>query len=50
MGYEKINPLLYDPYIEDISCDGVEIPLTFIIQGISILESNIFEEEELDAL
>ena len=27
LSYDKINPLLCDPYIEDISCDGVEIPV-----------------------
>lgn len=51
MGYEKINPLLYDPYIEDISCDGVGIPLYIYHTRHLNIESNIFfEEEELDAL
>jgi flagellar protein FlaI len=51
LGYEKINPLLYDPYIEDISCDGVEVPLYIYHTRYLNIESNItFEEEELDAL
>jgi len=51
LGYEKINPLLYDPYIEDISCDGVEVPLYVYHNRYLNVESNItFEEEELDAL
>jgi flagellar protein FlaI len=51
LGYEKINPLLYDPYIEDISCDGVGVPLYVYHNRYLNVESNItFEEEELDAL
>jgi len=51
LGYEKINPLLYDSYIEDISCDGVGIPLYIYHTRYLNIESNItFEEEELDAL
>ena len=50
LGYDKINPLLYDPYIEDISCDGVEIPLYVYHTRYLNIESNIsFEEEELDS-
>lgn len=51
LGYEKINPLLYDPYIEDISCDGVGVPIYVYHNRYLNVESNItFEEEELDAL
>lgn len=50
LGYEKINPLLYDPYIEDISCDGVEIPVYVYHTRYLNIESNIsFKEEELDS-
>ena len=51
LGYDKINPLLYDPYIEDISCDGVEVPLYIYHTRYLNIESNIsFKEEELDSL
>lgn len=51
LGYEKINPLLYDSYIEDISCDGVGVPLYIYHTRYLNIESNIcFKEEELDAL
>ncbi len=51
LGYEKINPLLSDPYIEDISCDGVGIPIYIYHTRYFNIESNIsFEEEELDSL
>jgi archaeal flagellar protein FlaI len=50
LGYDKINPLLYDPYIEDISCDGVEIPIYIYHTKYINIESNIsFREEELDS-
>jgi flagellar protein FlaI len=50
LGYDKINPLLYDPYIEDISCDGVEIPIYIYHTKYINIESNIsFKEEELDS-
>lgn len=50
LGYDKINPLLYDPYIEDISCDGVEIPIYIYHTKYFNIKSNIsFKEEELDS-
>lgn len=27
LGLESIQPLMYDPYIEDISCDGLNVPI-----------------------
>ena len=27
VGFDKIDPLMKDPYIEDISCDGSEVPI-----------------------
>ncbi|MGA9187390.1 MAG: type II/IV secretion system ATPase subunit [Methanosarcina sp.] len=51
LGYEKINSLLYDPYIEDISCDGAEVPLYIYHTRYLNIESNIsFKDEELDSL
>jgi len=51
LGYEKINPLLHDPYIEDISCDGVGVPVYIYHTRYFNIESNIsFEEDELDSL
>lgn len=51
LGYEKVNPLLHDPYLEDISCDGVSIPIFVYHSKYFTITSNIsFEEEELDSL
>jgi len=48
-GFGKIDPLMYDPHIEDISCDGYGIPLYIYHEGYQDLETNIsFEEDELD--
>ncbi|MBU3957939.1 MAG: type II/IV secretion system ATPase subunit [Nanoarchaeota archaeon] len=53
IGLGKIEPLMQDPNIEDISCDGVGIPI-FIYHrnsGIGTLRTNIMFEnsEELDS-
>ena len=48
VGLNEIEPLLQDPYIEDISCDGVNIPLYIVHRKYGSLKTNImFKEEEL---
>ncbi|UCD13339.1 MAG: type II/IV secretion system ATPase subunit, partial [Thermoplasmatales archaeon] len=51
LGYGKINPLMRDPNIEDISCDGSEVPIFLYHRVYGSLKSNILfdEEEELSA-
>jgi len=48
----KIEPLMHDPYIEDISCDGVGIPLYIYHRNpfIGSIETNILfqDKDELD--
>jgi len=49
LGFRKIDALLKDPMIEDISCDGPEIPLFIYHRRYYNMETNIqFEREELD--
>ncbi len=52
IGLGKIEPLMHDPYIEDISCDGVGIPIYVYHRNpyIASVETNIIFEskEELD--
>lgn len=52
IGLGKIEPLMHDPYIEDISCDGLGVPLYIYHRNpfIGSVETNIFfeNEEELD--
>ncbi|PTD93635.1 secretion system protein E [archaeon SCG-AAA382B04] len=45
-GYERIDPLIKDPKIEDISCDGPEIPIYIYHQKYESIESNVKFENE----
>lgn len=45
-GYERIDPLMKDPRIEDISCDGPETPIYIYHQKYESIESNIMFENE----
>ena len=52
IGFGKIDSMMHDPYIEDISCDGIGIPIYIYHRNpfIGSIETNIiFEnEDELD--
>ena len=49
-GYEKIDPLLLDPNIEDISCDGVGVPVfLYHTKYRNIITNVVFEELELNS-
>lgn len=50
-GHERIDPLMKDPKIEDISCDGPGIPIYIYHQKYESIESEVkFEnEDELDS-
>ncbi len=51
IGYERINALIQDPNIEDISCSGVEIPIyLYHMKHNNIVTNVIFGEKELDSL
>ena len=48
-GFGKIDPLMYDPYIEDISCDGYNIPLYAYHDRYQDIETDVsFDETGLD--
>ena len=48
-GYGKLDPLMYDPHIEDISCDGPGLPVFVYHQDYTDIESNIvYEADELN--
>ena len=48
-GFEKIDPLMRDPHIEDISCDGYGLPLFVYHDTYTDIRTNrAFEEDELD--
>jgi len=47
LGYGKIDPLMRDPHIEDISCDGSEEPIFLYHRKYGSLKSNVqFNDEE----
>jgi flagellar protein FlaI len=51
LGYESIHPLMLDPYIEDISCDGVNVPVyLYHIKYHNIMTNISFSEERLNSL
>jgi flagellar protein FlaI len=41
IGYNEIHVILNDPYIEDISCDGVDIPIYVIHRKYGSLKTNV---------
>jgi len=48
-GYGKVDPLIHDPRIEDISCDGYDLPIFVYHDTYSDIETNrAFGKEELD--
>ncbi|RLF58102.1 MAG: hypothetical protein DRN25_05635, partial [Thermoplasmata archaeon] len=47
IGYGKIDALMRDPYIEDISCDGAKIPVFIYHRDYGSMRTNVgFENEE----
>jgi flagellar protein FlaI len=41
VGFNEIEPILNDPYIEDITCDGLGIPVFVVHRKFGSLETNI---------
>jgi len=51
MGYGNIDPMMHDPYLEDISCDGPHTPLYVYHRKYESIETNTSfdDENKLDA-
>ena len=48
-GYGKVDPLMHDPNVEDISCDGYGLPIFVYHDRYTDVETNIsFDREDLD--
>jgi flagellar protein FlaI len=48
-GYEKLDPIMHDPYVEDISCDGYDTPVFVYHSNYTDIKTNVaFDEEGLD--
>ncbi|WP_327051648.1 type II/IV secretion system ATPase subunit [Halomicrococcus gelatinilyticus] len=50
-GFGKLDPLMADPNIEDVSCDGYDLPIFVYHEEYTDVETNVvYDEEELDSL
>jgi len=48
-GYGKLDPIMHDPHVEDISCDGYELPIFCYHDRYTDIETNVsFGPDELD--
>ncbi len=48
LGYGKLSPLMHDPHIEDISCDGPNLPVFVYHDEYTDIETSvIYERDEL---
>ncbi|MFB6196236.1 MAG: type II/IV secretion system ATPase subunit [Haloplanus sp.] len=49
-GFGRIDPLMHDPHIEDVSCDGYDLPIFVYHDQYTDIETNVVFEEaaELD--
>ncbi|NGM69941.1 type II/IV secretion system ATPase subunit [Natronolimnobius sp. AArcel1] len=48
-GYGRLDPIMHDPHVEDISCDGYELPIFVYHEGYTDIETNVsFGPDELD--
>jgi len=51
LGHDRINSLMMDPYIEDISCDGIGVPIFMYHNKYRNIKTNVsFGEEEINSL
>jgi len=47
VGLNEIEPLMHDPYIEDISCDGIGVPIYIVHKKLGSIQTNIvFNDKE----
>ncbi|RXK49167.1 type II/IV secretion system ATPase subunit [Halorientalis pallida] len=47
-GYGQIDPIMHDPHVEDISCDGPNLPIFVYHDDYTDVETNVtFESQEL---
>ncbi|WP_158057433.1 type II/IV secretion system ATPase subunit [Halorussus halophilus] len=50
-GFGKLDPLMSDPHIEDVSCDGYDLPIFVYHDEYTDIETNIvYGQDELDNL
>ncbi|RKD95661.1 type II/IV secretion system ATPase subunit [Halopiger aswanensis] len=48
-GYGRLEPIMHDPHVEDISCDGYDLPIFVYHDEYTDIETNVaFGTDELD--
>ncbi len=48
-GYGRLDPIMHDPHVEDVSCDGYELPIFVYHDDYTDIETNVsFDKQELD--
>ncbi len=48
-GYGRIDPIMHDPHVEDVSCDGAGLPIFVYHEDYTDVETNVvFDADELD--
>ncbi|QLK25584.1 type II/IV secretion system ATPase subunit [Natrinema zhouii] len=48
-GYGPLDPIMHDPHVEDVSCDGYELPIFVYHDEYTDIETNVsFAKPELD--
>ncbi|MFD1684251.1 type II/IV secretion system ATPase subunit [Halobellus litoreus] len=48
-GFDRIDPLMHDPHIEDISCDGYDLPIFVYHDEYTDIETNVsYAADDLD--
>lgn len=46
IGLERLEPIMRDPYIEDVSCDGLNVPLYLLHRKYGSLRTNVVFDDE----
>ncbi|MBU0898976.1 MAG: type II/IV secretion system ATPase subunit [Nanoarchaeota archaeon] len=46
VGMNEIEPLFHDPYIEDIGCDGLNVPIFLIHRRFGSIETNVVFDDD----
>ncbi|WP_081655583.1 type II/IV secretion system ATPase subunit [Halopiger goleimassiliensis] len=48
-GYGRLDPIMHDPHVEDVSCDGYDLPIFVYHDEYTDVETNVvFDADELD--
>jgi len=48
-GYGRLDPIMHDPHVEDISCDGYDLPVFVYHTDYTDIETNVsFDQADLD--